>query len=330
MENSFNSKAKSLIRNKWGKPLLRFLSKRLKKKLIYLGLPSPAAEDIEDWIEFIDEVIAFQCREYGKPSDTEQSREEIEKLEERLNKYERQGLLNTFTVYDGYIEEVIQRGMDNISKEFSQSNTVRVYNLDFCNSITSPIEFTDRDGNIQTAFKFNAVEKLLRLQSELDKNNQEFVLFLTIHASFKGKELQSFVNNPDTKEHKELIAEYNTQKGIKRNARILRLFVIDTLQSYFRENHFVPHFLPTVLYKGVKETQLLHFSILGLKEKTNKAGRTLWTQGIGELCNEKFITTKENAFELIGDNTLEETEIKRIDSVHIFSTSKTYKKAWQN
>lgn len=100
MTKSFNTKAKSLIRNEWGKPLLKFISKRLDKKLIYLGLPSPEAEDIEDWIEFIDEVIAFQCREYGKPSDVNQSRKEIEKLEKKLNKYERQGHLNTFTVYD--------------------------------------------------------------------------------------------------------------------------------------------------------------------------------------------------------------------------------------
>ena len=304
------------------------MSRRLNKKLLYLGLPSPIAEDIEEWIDFIDEVIAFQCREYGKPSDVGQSREDIEVLEERLNRYERQGLLNTFTVYDGYIEEVILKGVDNISKEFSQSNTIKVYNLDFCNSITSPIEYTDKYGNIQAAFKFNAVKKLLRLQSELEENKQEFVLFLTIHASYKGQELVNFINNPDTAEHKELLEKYNTRKGVEKRSRILRLFVIDTLQNYFRENHFVPHFLPTILYKGLNGTQLLHFSIVGFREKPN-VGRTSWLQGVGELCNEKLITTNNDIFELISDDILKESDIKSISSVDIFSSSKTFNNIWQ-
>ncbi len=328
MAKSFNTKAKSLIRNKWGKPILKFLSKRLDKKLLYLGLPSPEAEDINDWIDFIDEVIAFQCREYGKPSDISQSREEIELLEKKLNKYERQGLLNTFTVYDGYIEEVVLKGVDNISKVFNQSKTIKVYNLDFCNSITSPIEYTDQYGNVKTAFKFNAVQKLLRLQSELEQKQQQFVLFLTIHASFNGKELQDFIDNPDTKEHKELIKRYNTKTGVDKKARILRLFVIDALQNYYRENHFVPHFLPTILYKGLKGTQLLHFTVLGFKEE-QKVGRTSWFQSIGEICNQKLITTKDEFFQLINDDTLVEDGINNIDSVGIFSNSKTYIKVWQ-
>ncbi|MDE0470694.1 MAG: hypothetical protein OXH57_02040 [Ekhidna sp.] len=326
MAVSFNSDAKSLIRRKWCKPLLKFLSKRLNKKLLYLGLPSVAMEDIENWIEFIDEVIAFQCREYGQPSDTSQSRNEILKLEEKLNKYERQGLLNSFTVYDGYIEEVVLRGVDNVSKEFSQMNTIRVYNLDFCNSITSPIEFIDRNGNIKKAFKFQAVQKLLRLQSELDKDQQEFVLFLTIHVSFKGQELQKVVNNPD---HKELIEKYNMKKGVDKKARILRLFVVDVLQNYFQKSNFAPHFFPTVLYKGLKGTQLIHFAMLGIKKKPT-TGQTLWLQNIGELCNQRLITTNKTGFEAICDDTLIESDIKNLNLVELFSNSKTYEKIWQN
>ncbi len=327
MAKTFTTEAKSHIRNEWGKPILKFLSKRTGKKLLYLGLPSPAAEDLNAWIDLIDEVIAFQCREYGKPSDISQSRKEIEILEEKLNKYERQGLLNTFTVYDGYIEEVVLRGIDNISKEFTQTKTIKVYNLDFCNSITSPIEYIDKKGDIQTAYKFNAVKKLLRLQSELEQNQQEFVLFLTIHASFKGAELQNFINNPDTEEHKELIKKYNSLNGIDKNTRILKLFVIDTLQNYFRENNFIPHFLPTILYKGLKKTPLLHFTIIGLKENPG-VGRTSWQQTIGELCNEKLIGFKNGLFELLNNEKLEETDTKT-DAVALFSSSKTFEKFWK-
>lgn len=329
MAKSFNTKAKSLIRNEWCKPILNFLKVRANKKLLYLGLPSPAAEDIDDWIEHIDEVIAFQCREYGKPSDVNQSRKEIEDLEKKLNGYERSGMLNTFTVYDGYIEEVVLRGVDNISKEFTQSNTVRVYNLDFCNSITSPLTYVDKDGNIKEAYKFNAVKSLLRRQSELPEQNQDFIIFLTIHASFKGKELQNFVHNPDTAEHRKLIKNFNTKKGVKKKSRILKLFVIDTLQNYFRENNFVPHFLPTILYKGLKDTQLLHFTVFGFKEKPN-TGRATWLQEIGKLCEEKFITTNEDIFETIDDDTLVEMPVDNIDSIKIFQDSKSFKKIWTN
>ncbi len=326
MVESFNTVAKSLIRNEWGKPLLKFISKRLKKKLIYLGLPSPVAEDIEDWIEFIDEVIAFQCREYGKPSDVSQSREEIEKLEAKLNKFERQGLLETFTVYDGYIEEVVLKGVDNISKKFSQSNTIRIYNLDFCNKITSPIEYVDIKGDIKSVYKFNAVKKLLRIQAELEEDQQEFILFLTIHSSFDDAEIQAFTNNL---EYKELLEKYNAKKRDKKKEWILRLFVIDTLQSYFRENNFVPHFLPTILYKGLKGAQLLHFSILGTKVKLG-AGRADWKQSVKNLCCEKLITTNEDTFELINEDALDETDINNLNSVDLFSNSKTYQKVWKN
>ena len=112
--------------------------------MLYLGLPSPEAEDIIDWIEFIDEVIAFQCREDGKPSEVGQSRIAVKALEDKLSQFEKKGFLNNFIVYDGYIEEVLFKGKDNMSQAFAHSNTINVYNLDFCNSITSPIEFLTR------------------------------------------------------------------------------------------------------------------------------------------------------------------------------------------
>ena len=76
---SFNSQHKNLIREKWNQPLIKHLVKKSQSKLLYVGLPSSKAEDILQWIEYIRSVVAFQCREYGKPSLPEQSREEIEK-----------------------------------------------------------------------------------------------------------------------------------------------------------------------------------------------------------------------------------------------------------
>nr|NQU89131.1 hypothetical protein [Bacteroidota bacterium] len=132
----------------------------------------------------------------------------------------------------------------------------------------------------------------------------------------------------DTKEHKELINKYNSKRGIKKSARILRLFVIDALQNYFRENNFVPHFLPTILYQGLKNIHLLHFTIFGAKERPG-VGRTTWLQSIGELCDEKLITPQDGKFELIEEDDIERAVIKNINSVQLFSNSKTFKTVWK-
>jgi len=53
MVGSFNSEHKKFIREHWNKPLIKFLTKKVKDKLLYLGLPSPKAEDVLEWIEYI-------------------------------------------------------------------------------------------------------------------------------------------------------------------------------------------------------------------------------------------------------------------------------------
>ena len=98
---------------------------------------------------------------------------------------------------------------------------------------------------------------------------------------------------------------------------------------HINNKYFVPHFLPTILYKGLGDTELLHFTILASK-KESTVGKTNWFQDIGDLCTQKLITTGEEKFELIEDETLEEVDVKNIDSMELFSSSQTYKKVWQN
>ena len=107
MSTFISSKNKDFIRSNWGKPLLHFICTELKCKLIYMGLPSPEAKDIKEWIDYLSKVIAFQCRVYGKTSNPEQPMDSIFKLEEILSNFEREKKLEPSVVYDGYIEEVI-------------------------------------------------------------------------------------------------------------------------------------------------------------------------------------------------------------------------------
>lgn len=80
---------KRAIREKWSKPLIKFVHDVLGHKLTYLGLPSPDAHDIVEWIDYIDYVIAFQCREYPKPSSVTQPEDAVLKLEDKLRELER-------------------------------------------------------------------------------------------------------------------------------------------------------------------------------------------------------------------------------------------------
>ena len=194
MPELFNTKAKQIIRRDWAKPILSYLRDTLGKKLIYLGLPDVEAHDVKEWLDYLDKVYAFQCREYPKPSNSSQSRESVLALEETLRTLERIQKLSTYDVYDGYIEEVVLRGYDNSPdvKEFLSEEVVTVYNLDFCGQVTSPLEYIDKKGNKQQAYKFDAIKRLMNIQADLPFPSKKFVLFLTLHCSYDGKELESF------------------------------------------------------------------------------------------------------------------------------------------
>ena len=142
-----NHPSKQVIRTSWCKPLLGFIHDQLGHKLTYLGLPAEEAHDVFSWIDYIDYVIAFQCRNYPHPSSVEQPRGVIIKLEKKLLELERQGKLNSFSLYDGYIEEVLIKGKDIDGQQYIQDRTVMVYNLDFCNSISVPIYYFDEGPN---------------------------------------------------------------------------------------------------------------------------------------------------------------------------------------
>ena len=206
MTDSFNSEHKNYIRTNWNKPLLQFLCKQINDKLIYLGLPSQKATDVLEWIEYIKIVIAFQCRVYSKKSSPEQNREAVEELDKILNKLEREKSIENYILFDGYLEEVILRGYDNSPTQinFSLNNFVTLYNLDFCNQITSPLEFKNRTGDVETAYKFDAISKLLQIQNSLKKISDRFILFLTVHCSYDGEELQNFIGNPPNDEISEI------------------------------------------------------------------------------------------------------------------------------
>jgi len=325
---SFNSTHKLLIRDKWNKSIIRFLSKNEKQKLIYLGLPSTAAEDILTWLDYIDEIIAFQCRIYGKPSSPSQERDSIEKLDELLRKLERSSKINGYVLYDGYLEEVILKGYDNSPKSinFSVSKVVTLYNLDFCNKISSPIEYVNKKGLLKKAYKFQAISKLLELQRNLISESEKFLLFLTVHCSYDGPELQNFIDNPPNNDIKNLIGKYSQLSGNQKNERIIRLFVVGTIKKHYETNGFTPKFLPVIRYSGLGGTPLLHFAILGIRKEL-KGGVVQVYQKLADITNQRFLNIESNEF-INSSDIFEFEKTTGTDPVKYFTESKTYNKLW--
>lgn len=328
MEGSFNSEHKNFIREHWNKPLLKFLTKKVNDKLLYMGLPSPKAEDVLEWIDYIKAVIAFQCREYGEVSDEAQDRKGIIELNALLNQLERDKLIDNFLVYDGYLEEVVLRGYDNSPTriDFGINDFITLYNLDFCNKISSPIEYFDKNGEPQIAYKFNAINKLLQIQQSLSSVSNKFVLFLTVHCSYEGDELHNFIQHPPSEEIKNYIQRYNALKGFEKNSRIVRLFFAYHILQQFNVFGFTPNILPSLIYNGLGGTSLLHFTVLGIAAANTAAGIHSF-QCLTEILNQKFISIDDLKF--VNKICEFEGEIEvELNPVKLFSESDTFSKMW--
>lgn len=331
MPTSFNTQPKQAIRKNWVTPLISFVRNNLDKKLFYLGLPSDEALDIKEWLDHLDIVYAFQCRDYPKPSDDLQSRERVLKLEGLLREYERKKQLQTFEVFDGYLEEVVLRGYDNspTPKDFLQSDVVTVYNLDYCNSITSPIEFVDKSGTVQNAYKFDAINVLMRKQADLPFHQKKFLLFLTVHCSYNDKQTQKFKTNPPNGD----IAGYF--KGINRLSKkeqapfILKAFVHDNLSKFFATNNFIAEFFPVIYYEGNGGNPLLFFTVVGTQIK-NTAGTPSPTPVISEFLRRKFFSVE--ADDTFSNNSAllanRETDWLNTDSINLFRNSTSVQEHW--
>jgi len=119
-----NHPNKDILREKWCKPIIQTIYNTLNYKFLYLGLPGINALDISTWIDYIEEVIAFEYSD-------EENEDEFNKLNEYLNKLERERKINAYRLYCGWMEEIIISGQDDNNIPFIQNDVVTIYNLDF-------------------------------------------------------------------------------------------------------------------------------------------------------------------------------------------------------
>lgn len=325
--------AKKVIREQWCKPLLQFIHDSLGFKLIYLGLPGPQALDLLSWIDYIDEVIAFMCRDYPKPSSTGQPKTKVQELESKLRELERQEKIKTFAVYDGYIEEVILRGKDTNGNSFNQHDVVTIYNLDFCNGITAPLEVSDEKGNIQKFYKSEAIRKLLEIQRDVTSSRRckKFVMFLTIHSGFWFEEEKRFISqnqDPDIKNYIGTLTKLN-KSGWPYRIKLLKAYMYQIIKNFFCHCDFTPEFLPVINYQGVgkeRNNWLMHFTIIGSFNK-QASGLAPCFQGSRDFLNQKFLLIKNNKLTQVNITGLKENDCPQ-ELVKAFESSQCYKQLW--
>jgi hypothetical protein len=288
MGNFIDHPNKITIRERWCKPLLQFLSSNLGYKLTYFGLPGIKALDIISWIDYLDYIIAIDCGDYSDNYDHDKAQENLKELQTILSSFERKDLISGYSLYLGYLEEVVLKGRDNNFKEFTQSKIVQVYNLDFCNSLTVPIEFSDEKGNITKYYKNEVIRKLLSIQSDhcLKNGTGKFLMFITVHTQFWESEAEKHFNT--NKQHNEYFKEIEKLSKPKKIERLLRYYFYDILKDHFKANGFIPDFLPTILYDGIGNKQLMCFTLIGTFFK-NPSATAPFNQQIGRLIKLKFI-----------------------------------------
>jgi hypothetical protein len=329
MGNFIDHPVKGTIREQWCKPLLTYLHKYLGYKLVYLGLPGIDALDIISWISVLDKIIAFECGDYSGKDDKLIIQNNMAKLNEKLSAFERRGALKTYSLYQGFIEEIVLRGTDKKGIVFSQKDVVSIYNLDFCNSLTVPHEIFDAKGNISKHYKIEVIRKLLEIERDLSSNNnsKKFIMFLTVNSMFWKNQVEGLKGQHDSVTFNKYLASYSKLRNDEMTSRLLKLYTFYVLKSHFSDCQFTPDFLPPIYYKGIGNNQLMMcFTVLGTFCK-NPSASAPFTQLIEEILANKLLSADENRIcEIESKNIIEKSA--GIDPVSLFQKTSTFQKIW--
>lgn len=322
---------KKVIREQWCKPLLKFIHNTLGYKLIYLGLPGPQALDLLTWIEYIEQVIAFQCRDYPNPSSISQPKSSVQDLERKLRELERESKIKTFAVYDGYIEEVALRGRDTIGNYFNQNDVVTIYNLDFCNGITVPLEIYDDKGNLQKFYKSEAIRKLLEIQRDVPVSTRfkKFIMFLTVHSGFWYDERNKFISQMQDREIKIYIKTLEKINEPYKRVKLLKAYIYQIIKNFFCHCDFTPEFLPVLNYKGsgnARDNWLMHFTFIGSLNK-QASGLAPCFQNPKDFLCQKFLTVNNRGLTQMAINGVKEADCPS-GLIAAFQSSESYKQLW--
>ena len=324
------------FRKQWAKPILQYLSNRLQKKLIYLGLPGYRALDIIEWQDYLRIIIAFQASNYNDRDRTEDAEKELNELLEILNTLETKKIIETYSLYLGFMEQVVMSGEDDNNELLTFENYVTVYNLDFCNTLSKPYRVVGPDRKVYDCYKIDVINKLLDIQKIrfIKGENACFTMFLTVHATF----LESMVISIDDPVIKKYIkSDLRGITGEKRGVRLLKAYTFFKLNKVFKDKDFHIEILPPIYYQGSgtyydkkakvdRPYWLLTFTILGTPVNLCEPPKS-YTQDFGEYLKQKFIFINDAGIKSFTDPKMDEKETSP-DIEEILASSYTLNNLW--
>jgi hypothetical protein len=327
MSEFHDHSTKQTIREQWCKPLLEHINKTLGYKLIYLGLPGIKILDILSWQQYLDKVIAFDCGDYNNPPDPVVSKKNMDELNENLRKLEREKIISTYSIYQGYMEQVVLKGLDDKGNKFSQADFITVYNLDFCNPLTVPHIIIDEKGNSSSHYKTEVITKLLEQERDLSNNdNKKFIMFLTVHSQFWENEAEKLFKREKSSSYAQYMKDVSKLTEDEKNVRLLKLYAFHVLKNHFCERQFIPDFLTPIYYEGTGKKWLVCFTIIGTYHKTS-SGCAFFNQNINKLLKTKFLIANSTNIKQLKISQLDEDDTE-INPVKLFTQSATYKYHW--
>ena len=319
---------KIIIREQWCLPILKHLKENLDYKLIYFGLPGIEGLDILTWINYLDYIIAIDCGDYSKEYNFEQAKENIKKLNRLLSRLETEEKISGYSLFHGYIEEVVLKGYDQGGNKFSQDRLVQIYNLDFCNPLTSPLCLSDLKGNINKYYKIEVIRKLLALQLDLciSKRSDRFVMFVTVHSRFWEDEASKHFTNNLNKDFEDYYNYIRSLSKQERNIRLLRFYFFNIIRDQFTSNGFIPEFFPSIYYNGAANSKLICFTIAGTYYQDPSATAP-FRQNFKELVNSKFLSPDKKNI-VINNANDEEMEVSP-DPIEHLVNFQSYRNLWR-
>jgi hypothetical protein len=251
MPGRFDTQDKKTVREVWNTPILRYLHDNHQIKYRYLGLPGVDLSDIKLWRDMIEEVVAFELPDRGL-----NERESIVQLKRNL---ELVLVKVPSKVYYGSMEQVIILREDIDGSKYSQTKLITLYNLDFCDEITSKIP--TKAG--EKCLRFELIRQLLTDQHECYRINSElniFIMLLTARNQTSSDFMKSYLfdeDGLDTTTHN-FVEEANKVRPIptenisliKEYGWALKAFIYNTIRSYLAAPHLTCLLFPMVKYTG--------------------------------------------------------------------------------
>ena len=251
LQNPFDTPAKRTVREQWNTPLLRLLNERHGFRYRYMGLPGVDLLDVKLWRDMIDEVVAFEIRARRTQDDPE-GRRNIIKLRRNLRLLGVPG-----RAFFGPMEEVVILRRDYDGNHYDQKGVITLYNLDFCDELSSPID-TSKQG--KQVWRFEAIRQILRDQQQAFQEHREpgfFVILLTVRDQMGSQKLRDFLSGSlyaDTSEYLDVCGgiESLPLEGFVLGSHTwaLKAFIHNTLRQYLANPNISAMFFPLVRYFG--------------------------------------------------------------------------------